>query len=260
MPTLTLLLTGLSSTGKTTLSRLLTHIFPSVTILHQDDFYHTDSEIPVHPTLNIADWDCPAAFNFVDLASSIRDLKAADPGINVVRDSITAASPVDAMTEIEVVGGVEVVEMLRRRVKVMGKRGWRIVVVEGILMLCVEEVEKEAEVKVLLRVGKEVARKRREGREGYVTIEGFWKDPPRYFDEIVWPNYAIHHAPLFVNHDVEGALDESVTAARGIVSPPDLEWSLREILEWLVGVILEEMVRIEAEVSQRDSKGERGKM
>ena len=37
-------ISGRSSSGKTTLARLLRDIFPSTFILHQDDFYKPDSE------------------------------------------------------------------------------------------------------------------------------------------------------------------------------------------------------------------------
>lgn len=37
-------LSGCSSSGKTTVARLLRDIFPSTFILHEDDFYKTDEE------------------------------------------------------------------------------------------------------------------------------------------------------------------------------------------------------------------------
>lgn len=46
---------------------------------------------------------------------------------------------------------------------------------------------------------------------------------------------------MFVNGDVEGELEDTVTKPRNIVSPPDMDWSLKETLEWAVDVILNEM-------------------
>lgn len=37
-------ISGCSSSGKTTLARLLRDIFPSTFILHQDDFYRPETE------------------------------------------------------------------------------------------------------------------------------------------------------------------------------------------------------------------------
>lgn len=41
-------ISGVSSSGKTTLARILRDIFPRSFILHEDDFYKTDAEIPVN--------------------------------------------------------------------------------------------------------------------------------------------------------------------------------------------------------------------
>lgn len=37
-------LSGCSSSGKTTLARILRDVFPNTFILHEDDFYKTDNE------------------------------------------------------------------------------------------------------------------------------------------------------------------------------------------------------------------------
>ena len=37
-------ISGCSSSGKTTLARILRDIFPNTFILHEDDFYKTDNE------------------------------------------------------------------------------------------------------------------------------------------------------------------------------------------------------------------------
>lgn len=43
-------ISGASSSGKTTLARLLRDIFPSTFILHEDDFYKPESEYACLPT------------------------------------------------------------------------------------------------------------------------------------------------------------------------------------------------------------------
>ena len=119
----------------------------------------------------------------------------------------------------------------------------RVVVVDGILVYHEgSKVEGEMDVKVLLRAREELARKRGEGGEGYVTIEGFWKDPEGYWEDVVWPNYVREHAGLFKNGDVEGKLKEEVERERGIKCQ-ELEWGLDEVLEWVVGLVAEEWDR-----------------
>ena len=62
-------LTGLSSTGKTTLSQHLRRLFPAVSLIHQDDFYHADSLIPTHSGLQ--DWDCAASIDWPSLTAAL---------------------------------------------------------------------------------------------------------------------------------------------------------------------------------------------
>lgn len=42
-------LSGCSSSGKTTLARLLRDIFPNTFVLHEDDFYRPEEESASHP-------------------------------------------------------------------------------------------------------------------------------------------------------------------------------------------------------------------
>ena len=53
--------------------------------------------------------------------------------------------------------------------------------------------------------------KRREARAGYVTLEGFWVDPPGYFDDIVWPGYVKSHSYLFEDGHVDGPVQTTPT-------------------------------------------------
>lgn len=59
-------ISGVSSSGKTTLARLLRDIFPNTFILHEDDFYKTDAEIPInHAAGDVADWVSVASKTFL---------------------------------------------------------------------------------------------------------------------------------------------------------------------------------------------------
>ncbi|KAK0513990.1 hypothetical protein JMJ35_003712 [Cladonia borealis] len=61
-PPLLIALSGPTSSGKTTLATALRHIFapptypPGILLIHQDDFYKTDEEIPLTEK-GIKDWD-----------------------------------------------------------------------------------------------------------------------------------------------------------------------------------------------------------
>lgn len=109
-----------------------------------------------------------------------------------------------------------------------------------------EHIMRLIDIKLFLLVSREKATKRREARDGYVTLEGFWKDPPGYVDKIVWPNYAEEHAWLFKNGDVEGVLDKDVLDKAGISAQlgQGLDIDMETSLEWAVDLIIGELEKI----------------
>lgn len=98
--------------------------------------------------------------------------------------------------------------------------------------------------KIFLRTSYAKAKARREARTGYVTIEGFWEDPPGYVDKIVWPNYVEEHAYMFEDGDVEGKFRHDVLQREGIRVEDDGavgEGDMGRTLEWSVGILLDEI-------------------
>lgn len=107
------------------------------------------------------------------------------------------------------------------------------------------------DVKLFLQVSRARATQRREARDGYVTLEGFWKDPPGYVDKIVWPNYVDAHSWLFAGGDVErGELDWDVLRERGVLAQHGqpgpgggVDLDFEETLEWAVGEVMAALER-----------------
>lgn len=100
------------------------------------------------------------------------------------------------------------------------------------------------DLKIFLRTSYAKAKARREARIGYVTIEGFWTDPPGYVDKIVWPNYVEEHAYMFEDGDVEGAFKKDVLDKEDIRVEDEGkvgESDMGKTLEWSVRVLLEEL-------------------
>lgn len=99
------------------------------------------------------------------------------------------------------------------------------------------------DAKLLLLVSRARATQRRERRDGYVTLEGFWTDPPGYVDKIVWPNYAAAHARLFRDGDVEGELDEGVLEEMGIRAQvgKGLDVAMETTFNWAVDTLMERL-------------------
>jgi nicotinamide/nicotinate riboside kinase len=232
-------ISGPSSSGKTTLSRLLRDIFPpsKLFILHLDDFYLTDAEIPVRN--GVQDWDCLESLNLPQLQEALQHIK----------EHGTSPEWLESKEDQNSVGehGVDEEELqrLRRRVStwLAGKAQWegrRICIVDGFLLFSedMKDIRSLFDVKLFLRTSYDTAKRRREARSGYVTLEGFWEDPPGYVDNVVWPNYVQDHRFLFQGGDVEQELDEDVCKRTDIHGMPRrAEGNMTECLNWAVEVM-----------------------
>ena len=142
----------------------------------------------------------------------------------------------------------EVIERLRTQVEawpeILTKR--KFIIVDGFLLFG-ESVRHTSssifDFRVLLRARYEDAKRRRESRNGYVTLEGFWQDPPGYFDKIVWPNFVEEHGWMFRGKDVEGDVERSTTDAYGDteVGPLEIMDGLDGLTMWVVQKLREEI-------------------
>ena len=232
-------ISGPSSSGKTTLSRLLRSIFPanSLFILHLDDFYLTDAEIPVKD--GVQDWDCIESLNLPELQSALQHIRehGTSPDWLISKEDQNRVGE-HGVPEAEI-------ERLRESLRAcLGARddwkGRRVCIVDGFLLYSehMKPIRELFDVKLFLRTSYQTAKKRREARSGYVTLEGFWEDPPGYVDNIVWPNYVKDHSFLFKNGDVDDELDEQVCASTGIHGMPrEAEENMTKCLSWTVDVL-----------------------
>jgi nicotinamide/nicotinate riboside kinase len=225
-------LSGPSSSGKTTIARLLRDILPNAFILHEDDFYKTDAEIPINKEHDLADWDCLESINLPALESALTYIKA----------NGSIPSDLESKEDQNSVGQVNVdaalVERLKQKVSTSGLEHVRVAIVDGFLLYSQDmvAVRDTFDLKLFLRTDYETAKKRREARSGYVTLEGFWADPPGYVDKIVWPNYVNDHKYLFNDGNVEGDINEKLVDDLGIdVMPTENQGDLSACLEWAYG-------------------------
>lgn len=238
-PPLLVGISGPSSSGKTTLSRLLRDIFPAsqLTILHLDDFYLTDAEIPVKN--GVQDWDCLESLDLAGLRSALQHIKqhGTSPEWLISKEDQNSVGA----------HGVppSVIEELRKEVHATlnahpAWRNRRICIVDGFLLFSEDMADIRAlfDVRLFLRTSYATAKSRREARSGYVTLEGFWEDPPGYVDDIVWPNYVQDHKFLFEGGDVDAELDQEVCRKADIHGMPrEAEGDMGVCLKWAVGVL-----------------------
>ncbi len=248
MPHATVLgLSGCSSSGKTTLSRLLRSIFPNTFILHEDDFYKAEESLPFRDGLR--DWDCAASI----------DMDGLQAALQYVHEHGTLPRWLESKEDQNEVGpsGVDaaVVERLSSEVLQWASQGAGrqalgqekpLAILDGFLLFgesMKAGVRTSIDIKILLRAKYAKAKERRERRSGYVTLEGFWEDPPGYVDRVVWPNYVEEHGFLFEGRNVEGAVNEKMVGELGLyVCPGHGDWRMEKILEWAV-----EKVKLELE-------------
>ena len=231
-------LSGVSSSGKTTLARLLRDILPNSFILHEDDFFWPDSQIPVKN--GIQDWDCLEAIDLSKLANTLRYIKqhGNPPSDFISKEDQNPVGEHDVNQDV-----VEALKVQAHDVPNDSKTP-RIAIMDGFLLYSqnMKEVRDLLDLKLFLRTDYQSAKSRREARAGYVTVEGFWEDPPGYVDDVVWPNYVKDHSFLFQNGDVEGQYDQQAFQDTGILPLPErAQDDVTATLKWAYSAIFKEI-------------------
>ncbi|RDW81110.1 ribosylnicotinamide kinase [Aspergillus mulundensis] len=203
MPTSIIGLSGPSSSGKTTLARLLQRIFSnqpqdqpqtgkqiSTFIIHEDDFYQPDDRIPYTTTKSgerIQDWDCLGALDINFLTAALRYVHEhghLPPRLRSKED----------LNDVSPGSGVEdtLVDELRKTVsarmhKILsssttGEEKLTLALLEGFLLYAPPEKEKggcghglrgvhdQIDLPMFLAAPYGLVKERREKRSGYVTI------------------------------------------------------------------------------------------
>ncbi|MCJ1242675.1 ribosylnicotinamide kinase [Varicellaria rhodocarpa] len=234
-------LSGPSSTGKTTLAHLLTHVFPSITlILHGDDFCKEIQHLPVID--GYPDADGPHGVDFVRMAQVLdyvktnsgktpTDFKSWQADVFPGQDEIALRLvPLPLIAELHQLVEASTIDF----------SNLRIVVVEGMMLYSIEEVRERIDARLFLRLSRQTARYRRINRQGYGSEARpgeFWKTED-YFEKMVWQNYKTEHATFFHNGDVEGTPNEEICAATGIMVQPTLDASTETTLRWATDAII----------------------
>lgn len=192
---------GPSSSGKTTICNSLSTILPYCTLIHLDDFYLPDSQIPIDPETNLENWDCPESIDWPKFCAYIDE----------IRRTCGKALPVETkelesslkLSEQELAAAKN---LLQNELKALTEA--HVVLIDGFMLYHDTAISDLFDVKLYFRAPYEMLKTRREARAGYATEEGFWVDPPGYFDQIVWPQYVLSHKHLFVDGNVDGVLSQ----------------------------------------------------
>ncbi|PIA19419.1 P-loop containing nucleoside triphosphate hydrolase protein [Coemansia reversa NRRL 1564] len=223
-------LSGPSCSGKTTIALNLVKLFPQTVVIHQDDFYKPDSQIPFNKEIGIQDWDCPEAFDMEKLVNTIQETRERLEQHSNMRchDDDTIGKQFHYASQWanppeDVDSAVSSDELESTRQFVLESLGissaeeipFSVILLDGILLFhdrsngCAYPGA-ECNAGLLVFARRHTLRQRREARSGYTTKEGIWEDPPEYFDAIVWPNFIKYHSavirtyPNIVNDTVGG--------------------------------------------------------
>ncbi|KAF2666863.1 P-loop containing nucleoside triphosphate hydrolase protein [Microthyrium microscopicum] len=243
-PTTTILvaISGPSCSGKTTLARLLRDaLTPHAFILHEDDFYLPDSQIPLVRTADgreLADWDCLESIN----------VRALEDMLAHIRTTGSLKSGFDSQEDQNELGTVDIDEAaiadVKKRLKGAVKDGVRIAIVDGFLLFAegMRGVRDKFDVRLLLTAEYMVIKRRREARKGYVTLDGFWEDPEGYVDAVVWPNYVKDHKFLYKGGDIDRGVDEEKCRELGIFSAPvEVRENMTKCFIWAGNVLIDRL-------------------
>ncbi|KAL4266551.1 P-loop containing nucleoside triphosphate hydrolase [Pleurotus pulmonarius] len=197
---------GATCSGKTTLAKHLRRILPNSVIIHQDDFAPPMEEVPLHPVHGVQDWDsAPGAISWARMVTFLRHVKETGviPPDHRSHDHLNEQQAVPVPDELadkwraHFQGLQEKLESETKEKIIWG-------LVDGFLLYWNQDVVDQLDVKFFLRVPHDALKKRRHDRHGYHTAEGaLWRDPPQYWENIVYPAYVEAHRHLFADGDVE---------------------------------------------------------
>lgn len=225
-------LSGCSSTGKTTLAKLASQLLPNAILIHEDDFYKHDEEVPMNEKYGIRDWDSPEALDMILFEKELISIKSTGKVSTVLIHN----NNVDDIKKFSL--SDQLLKDLENKIKHIDN-SYKLVIVDGFMLFNDPKVSKQLDLRLLIRAPYETLKKRRNARNGYQTLDSFWVDPPYYFDEFVYKSYEENHRSLFENNNVEGTL--TVDAASiindfnnddGVSIQNSLTWVIDEIVNF----------------------------
>ncbi len=240
---------GCSSSGKTTVAERLALLFPNSFVLHQDDFYKPDSEIPFDKERGEYDWDCPDAIDFEKFKQSIELLKAGKSLPSDFKSIEEGELQANYKEEDEMFTGLGLF-LFQSTIKLniitqlkldsdSNLDDLKFIFIDGFMLYHDQEIINLLDVSIFLHAYYKELKSRRENRKGYTTVEGYWVDPPGYFDKMVWPGYATTHKHLFINENINGNVNKKILEELGIRTFRSVEGHLRDTLfriaQYIVG-------------------------
>lgn len=224
-------LSGCSSSGKTTIAKLTSELIEQSTLIHEDDFYKHDDQVPKDPKYNISNWDSPEALDFPLFRKELKHIHSTGD----IKTELIHNNNVDDLTKFKI--DSEILSRLKLKYSKISPQ-FKIVIVDGFMLFNDDDTRSQLDIKILIRAPYEQLKRRRAARAGYQTLDSFWVDPPYYFDEFVYKSYTETHAPLFIDNDVEGSLDpQRASDIQDFMNSDDVP--VERTLQWVCDTIVD---------------------
>lgn len=193
---------GASASGKSLMADCIKYFlspYVPVLLMRQDRFYKSISEIEIHPTYLEQNWEIPSALDMDAFHKTLTRIFQAQSPKDLDKLWLDLELHVDGQIRVPnnsntVLPDWICTDVLRSVLHpilsklALGKAV--IVLVDGFLLHYDASVCAKMHGNVFLSASFETCRLRRSARDGYVSIDGeIWKDPPQYFENLVWPSY-----------------------------------------------------------------------
>lgn len=192
-------LSGASSSGKTTTGKMLSQVLPNSMLIHEDDYYLPDDQIPFSKELNDYNWDSPGAIDFPKMIKSLNDIKNGKFDNEKFSDSTKQDTKNQDIENLNSDQFELITKSITERLNAnSSKYKYKFLILDGFLLYHDEKIlsDLQIDVKFFFKTDYETLRSRRLNRS-YNTDQGVWVDPPNYFEEFVWPEYYNNHKYLF---------------------------------------------------------------
>ena len=223
-------LSGCSSSGKTTIAKLTSNLIDKSVLIHEDDFFKHDDQIPIDPKYNIANWDSPAALDLSLFNNELDHIRETGQ----IKTELIHNNNVDNLEKFQI--DPSILDKLKQKYSTIDPN-LKIVLVDGFMLFNNNDIRSKFDIKILIRAPYEQLKKRRAARSGYQTLDSFWIDPPYYFDEFVYKSYSETHSALFINNDVEGQLNPvNSFDINDFMNSDDVP--IEKTLEWVCNIIV----------------------
>ncbi|KAF5361035.1 hypothetical protein D9756_005035 [Leucocoprinus leucothites] len=187
---------GATSSGKTILAKHLRNSLHNSLIIHQDDFVPPAEKLPVDEVYGFTNWDdAPGAIDWDRMVDFLSNLKKTGnlPPDHQSFDGFNETISVPVDDEI-------IADWKQKSKKVASEHLEKYAQIQR--LTTTKRIISNLDVRVFCRVPEDVAKSRREARAYYTPEGDTWRDPPQYWEKIVWPAYIRAHKHMFEGEDV----------------------------------------------------------